>query len=256
MPGFYRFNELTRERLQALAPEALIVLPVGATEQHGPHLPVGTDTFAVQQIASDAAEVASSEITTILAPALPFGSSHHHLPFGGTFSFSTETYYRVLVELLESLVAGGFKKAFILNGHGGNSELIQLAARDVARANPISVAAAPYWTIAWDSLVAAGIHNQGKLPGHAGRFETSLVMAMRPELVVEPRPHRDFPEASGEPRVASPFRSEHHGSWQAIDGFTDSPDLGTAETGNRAIELTVAAVSRAFVTFYRETEIA
>jgi creatinine amidohydrolase len=256
MPGFYHFSELTRERLKSLAPEALIVLPVGATEQHGPHLPVGTDTFAVQQIANDAALVASSEITTILAPTLPFGSSHHHLPFGGTFSFSTETYYRVLVELLESLVAGGFRRAFILNGHGGNSELIQLAARDVARANPISVAAAPYWTIAWDALVAAGIHQQGKLPGHAGRFETSLVMAMRPELVVEPRPHRELPEVPGEPRVASPFRSEHHGSWQAMDGFTDSPDLGTAELGSRALELTVEAVAEAFVSFHRESETA
>lgn len=253
MPGFYQFNELTRERLKALAPEALVVLPVGATEQHGPHLPVGTDTFAVQQIARQAAELASADATLILAPTLPFGSSHHHLPFGGTFSLSTETYYRVLVELLESLVAGGFRRAFILNGHGGNSELIQLAARDVARAHPISVAAAPYWTIAWDALVAAGIHQQGKLPGHAGRFETSLVLAMRSALVVEPRPHRDLPETSGEPRVASQFRSEHHGSWQAMDGFTDSPDLGTPEIGERALALIAESVSRAFLTFYRES---
>lgn len=252
MPGFHLFNELTRERLKELAPEALVVLPVGATEQHGPHLPVGTDTFAVQYIARSAAQSASSEITTILAPALPFGSSHHHLPFGGTFSFSTETYYRLLVELLESLVAGGFRKAFILNGHGGNAELIQLAARDVAREHPISVAAAPYWTISWDALVEAGIHQQGKLPGHAGRFETSLVLAMRPDLVVEPRPHRDLPEASGVPRVASPYRSEHHGSWQAMDGFTDSPDLGEAEIGEHALALTIEAVSQTFVAFARE----
>lgn len=252
MPGFYLFNELTRERLKELAAEALVVLPVGATEQHGPHLPVGTDTFAVQYIARSAAQQASSEITTVLAPALPFGSSHHHLPFGGTFSFSTETYYRLLVELLESLVAGGFRKAFILNGHGGNAELIQLAARDVARSHPISVAAAPYWTIAWDALVDAGIHQHGKLPGHAGRFETSLVLAMRPDLVVEPRPHRDLPEPLGQPRIASPYRAEHHGSWQAMDGFTDSPDLGSAEIGERALAATIEAVSRAFVEFTRE----
>jgi creatinine amidohydrolase len=252
MPGFYRFNELTRERLNELAPEALIVLPVGATEQHGPHLPVGTDSFAIERIAAESAQAASSDITTILAPTLPFGSSHHHLPFGGSFSLSTETYYRVLVELLESLVAGGFRKAFILNGHGGNSELIQLAARDVARANPISVAAAPYWTIGWDALVAAGIHQQGKLPGHAGRFETSLVLAMRPELVVEPRPHRDLESTSAEPRAVSPFRAERHGWWKSIDGFTDSPDLGTAETGQRALQLIVNEVANAFVAFARE----
>jgi creatinine amidohydrolase len=254
MPGFHLFNELTRERLKELAPEALVVLPVGATEQHGPHLPVGTDTFAVQHIARNAAERASAEITTVLAPVLPFGSSHHHLPFGGTFSVSTETYYRLLVELLESLVAGGFRKAFIVNGHGGNAELIQLAARDVAREHPISVAAAPYWTIGWDALVEAGIHQQGKLPGHAGRFESSLVLALRPDLVVEPRPHRDLPAGTGEPRMTSPFRAEHHGSWQAMDGFTDSPDLGSAEIGEQALELTVAAVAAAFVSFAEECD--
>jgi creatinine amidohydrolase len=256
MPGFYYFNELPRERLNELAPEALIVLPVGATEQHGPHLPTGTDVFAVERIAREASQVAAAEITTILAPTLPFGSSHHHLPFGGSFSLSTETYYRVLVELLESLVAGGFKKVFILNGHGGNSELIQLAARDVARDHPISVAAAPYWTIAWDGLVAAGIHRQGKLPGHAGRFETSLVLAMRPELVVEPRPSRDLAAASGEPRAASPFRAEHHGSWQAMDGYTDSPALGAAEIGEQALQLIVDAVAGAFVAFTNEASAA
>jgi creatinine amidohydrolase len=255
MPGFHLFNELTRERLKGLAPEALVVLPVGATEQHGPHLPVGTDTFAVQYIARNAAERASAEITTVLAPALPFGSSHHHLPFGGTFSLSTETYYRVLVELLESLVAGGFRKAFIVNGHGGNAELIQLAARDVARDHPISVAAAPYWTIAWDALVDAGIHQQGKLPGHAGRFESSLVLALRPDLIIEPRPHRDLPAASGAPRPTSPYRSEHHDSWQAMDGFTDSPDLGDAEIGEQALELIVETVAAAFISFTREPDL-
>jgi creatinine amidohydrolase len=256
MAGYHLFNELTRERLNELAPEALVVLPVGATEQHGPHLPVGTDHFAVERVARQAARAASERITAVVTPTLPFGSSEHHLQFGGTLSFSTETYYRVLVELVESLVTDGFRQIFILNGHGGNSELIQLAARDVALRRAVSVAAAPYWTIAWDELVAAGIHKGGRMPGHAGRFETSLILADRPELVVEPRPHRDLPEGIAELRVSTPFRAEHHGFWTDIDGYTDSPDLGTAEIGNRSFDAIIGAVAEAFVTFAQDAEAA
>jgi creatinine amidohydrolase len=254
MAGYHLFNELTRERLNQLAPDALVVLPVGATEQHGPHLPVGTDHFAVERIARQAAMAASDRITTVVAPTLPFGSSEHHLQFGGTLSFSTETYYRVLVDLVESLVTDGFRQIFILNGHGGNSELIQLAARDVALRRVVSVGAAPYWTIAWDALVAAGIHQGGRLPGHAGRFETSLILADRAELVVEPRPHRDLPDGIAELRMAAPFRAEHNGFWTSIDGYTDSPDLGTMDLGNQAFEAIVGAVAETFVTFTQDAE--
>lgn len=247
---YYRFEELTRDRLRALAATALVVLPVGATEQHGPHLPVGTDTFGVTHIAHEAARMAGAQIDIVVAPTLPFGSSQHHLAFGGTLSLGTETYYRVLVDLVRSLITDGFSRIFILNGHGGNSELIQLAARDVALVEPASIAAAPYWTIAWDGLVRTGIHTRGRLPGHAGRFETSVVMALRPELVVEPRPHRDEPPASAAPAMTAPYRAEHHGSWQAIDGYSDSPDLGSAALGEAALAEVIAAVGAAFVEFH------
>lgn len=254
MPGFYRFNEQTRERLKELAKTALVVLPVGATEQHGPHLPVGTDSFAVERIAVESAQKASDRIDVVVTPTLPFGSSQHHLQFGGTLSLTTETYYRVLVDLVESLITDGFKAIFILNGHGGNSELIQLAARDVALRLPASVGAAPYWTIAWDALVAAGIHQGGRMPGHAGRFETSVVQALRPELVVEPRPSRELPEGIAELRMAAPYRAEHHGWWGSIDGYTDSPALGTPELGELALEAVTGAVGDAFVEFYQDGE--
>ncbi len=254
MSGFYRFNEQTRVRIGELAKDALVVLPVGATEQHGPHLPVGTDSFAIERIAVESAQKASDRINVVVAPTLPFGSSEHHLQFGGTLSLSTETYYRVLVDLVESLITDGFTKIFIINGHGGNSELIQLAARDVALRKAASVAAAPYWTIAWDALVEAGIHQGGRMPGHAGRFETSVIQALRPELVVEPRPHRDLPEGFGELRMAAPYRAEHHGWWASVDGYTDSPDLGTAEIGELSLAAVTGAVADAFVEFSQAAE--
>jgi creatinine amidohydrolase len=120
------------------------------------------------------------------------------------------------------------RRIFILNGHGGNNELIQLVARDMALKHPAQLAAASYWTIAWDALVAARAHSQVELPGHAGIFETSLMLALHPELVQEPRPHRDAP-AETTPRKQVPYRVELHGAWQQIDGYTDSPDQARTE---------------------------
>jgi len=246
-------RELTREQARARAPEALLVFPVGALEQHGPHLPVGTDDYLVENVARQAAAKAADRIPVLVAPTLPFGSSHHHLPFGGTMSVSTETYYRVVRELTESLLIDGFRRIFILNGHGGNHELIQLVARDLALTHEADLAAASYWTIAWDALTALGLHEHGRLPGHAGVFETSAILALHPELVREPRPHRDGPFAVS-PRASAPYRSELHGSWQRIEGFTDSPDRGSAVLGRRALDAIAGAVAAAFVEFYQASK--
>jgi hypothetical protein len=69
-----------------------------------------------------------------------------------------------------------------------------------------------------------------------------------------PRPHRDLPEGIAELRVSTPFRAEHHGFWTGIDGYTDSPDLGTADLGNRSFEAIVGAVAEALVTFTHDAE--
>ena len=81
-------NELTRGELNQIAPEAVVVLPTGATEQHGPHLPVGTDTFAVEAVARGAVAALADRMPVLMAPVLPYGSSHHHLSFGGTMSLT------------------------------------------------------------------------------------------------------------------------------------------------------------------------
>jgi len=245
------YEEYTREELRAITPQALVVLPVGATEQHGPHLPVGVDTYAVTHIAHAAAEALAGQIPVLVAPTLPYGSSHHHLPFGGTLSISTETYLRTVGNLVESLIVGGFRRIFILNGHGGNNELIQLVARDMALRHPANIAAASYWSIAWDGLIAIDAHRQGGLPGHAGMFETSLMLALHPALIREPRPHRDDP-GSTDPRGAVPYRTELHGAWQRINGYTDSPDLASAERGERYLGVIVQEVAHAFSAFHQQ----
>lgn len=243
------FADHTRERLNVLAPSALVLIPLGAVEQHGPHLPTGTDYYTVDHLAREAAKLLQPELPVLVTPALAFGSSDHHLPFGGTLSLSTQVYYSVLVDLLRSLSTCGFRRIFFLNGHGGNHEIMQLAARDLALQKKIAVGAASYWNLAWDALIATGAH-EFRLPGHAGRFETSLMLALRNECVSLDRPRRDDALGS-DPRGFSPMRIERHGSWQEIDGYSDSPASASAELGQSYLRVIVSAVASSLRDFYR-----
>lgn len=248
--NFKLFAELNREQIRAAAPDSLVVLPIGATEQHGPHLATGMDYFMVEAIAREAALIASAQIPVMVTPALPFGSSHHHFVFGGTLSLSTTTYYQVLYELVESLVTDGFTRIFLLNGHGGNHELAQLAVRDIVLKHPVRAAAGSYWAVAWDALVAVDAHLGRRLPGHAGDFESSLMLALRPELVAKDRPSGERADDEDPRGRQAPFRDERHGAWQSINGFTDSPAQADAARGLVFRNAITQAVAQAWVELY------
>jgi len=253
-PSRLLFAEMTRVELRTIAADTLVVLPLGATEQHGPHLPAGTDSFAIEHLAREAAIRAASEISVTVAPPLPFGSSNHHLMFGATLSLSSETYYRVLTDVIRSLATDGFRRIFLVNGHGGNHEIAQLAARDMALELPIRVAAGSYWIVAWDALFAVEAHRACYLPGHAGCFETSMMLVLRPELVSPDRPHREYHRDTGQRDFHPPYRHERQGLWKDMDGYTDSPDAASAEKGRKYQEAVVGALAAAFVEFAREED--
>lgn len=149
------------------------------------------------------------------------------------------------------MIIDGARRIFLLNGHGGNQELNQLVARDVALEQAadsgVSIAAASYWQIAADSLTAEFGHTGMPLPGHAGAFETSTMLASQPRHVREPRAVRDvdpFPAA-----VSAGVRVETAGSWKVFDGFTDFPHRATAEQGQRALDLVIRDVATALDAF-------
>jgi creatinine amidohydrolase len=245
------FAELTRTDLADLAPGSLAVVPFGATEQHGPHLPSGTDSFHAEWVAREAAARAADKISVIVTPTLPFGSSEHHFPFGGTISLPTTTYYEVATAIVESLIRDGFRRIFLVNGHGGNHELVQLVARDVALREPAAIAATSWWSAAWDVMIAAGAHGVGRLPGHAGGFETSLMMALRPELVAtDLMPTREPSPSPSDARFPGPIRDERHGFWQSIDGYSDGPRLASKKSGRQWLDLAAAELARLYVRFF------
>jgi creatinine amidohydrolase len=244
------FAELTRTDLADLAPRALAVVPLGATEQHGPHLPTGTDFFHAEWVAREAAGRAADRIPIVVTPTLPFGSSEHHFPFGGTISLPTTVYYDAVTAIVESLTRDGFTKVFLVNGHGGNHELIQLVARDIALRLPVAVAASSWWNAAWDVMVAAGALEVGRLPGHAGGFETSLMQAIHGGLVRDDlMPTREPAPSPPDHRFPPLLREERHGFWQSIDGYSDGPRLANPEAGRRWLDVAAAELERLYIAF-------
>jgi creatinine amidohydrolase len=188
----------------------------------------------------------------LVAPPVAYGSSAHHLPFGGTLSLTTETLLRVLLELGRSAAASGFRRIFFLNGHGGNHELAELAARDLALELRIAVGAGSWWVMAREELLEVGAGRVTTIPGHAGAFETAAVLAAAGKLVKSDLPARleSPPTRASNPR----FRTEVHGSWRAIDGFSDSPADASAELGAAFLEAAIGRVADDLRSFYRSTE--
>lgn len=140
---------------------------------------------------------------------------------------------------------------FIVNGHGGNHELIAVAARDLALEVGIEVGACSWWSLASEELVAAGALDIGRLPGHAGAFESSLVLALDESLVREPRPHRDDEDPSARAgTIDAKMRVERPGSWQTIDGFTDSPDAGRADLGRTFLDVAAKKLALTMAEFF------
>src|SRR5918996_435005 len=136
---------LKAAELQGLAArEAIVVLPVAAMEQHGPHLPVMVDTLLCGEIARRAALRASGRHPVVVAPTVWSGLSEHHMPFGGTFTLDFATFRSLIECLCRSLLRHGFRRVLLLNGHGGNVAALRVVV-DELRGLEMRLATATYW---------------------------------------------------------------------------------------------------------------
>ena len=210
MSAVRRWDALTREEIAALAPEALLVLPVGSTEQHGPHLATGTDALIATAIAERAAAAAASPPTILLAPTLAYGASAHHLPFGGTLSLDVATFQLVLRDLLASAASAGVGRVFVLNGHGGNAAACAIAVAEASREL---------------GLLAATRDAVG--PRRRGRDRRSRPGARRKLRDVARARPRSGPRPAG--ARASPRRADRLARGRA-DSSSASPDAGRSST--------------------------
>ncbi|WP_245581132.1 creatininase family protein [Paenibacillus ginsengihumi] len=219
------------------------VVPLAAVEQHGPHLPVGTDRMICREVCYRSAERAVARgAKLLLAPTLAVGCSEHHLAFGGTLSFTSGTYWRMLTDIGESLVKDGFRKIIFLNGHGGNEPMMHQAAQDLAVRHPVWTAAASYWSIARSALEAAGAPELGRVPGHAGGFERSLVLAISPELVKRERMPSSHVERHWIAAGPAGTFVGRHGELTGVSGYTDAADRASAEKGRLYLDAVTVSV--------------
>jgi creatinine amidohydrolase len=246
----FRLAELTREELRARLPQATVVLPTGSTEQHGPHLPLMTDALMAETVAVRATELVGERADVLVAPALPYGCSHHHLAVGGALTVTQRSYIAFLVDLGEGLARMGGRRLVLLNGHGGNEDALRVVANElvVERRLDLTVTAAAYWTLGSKALAPG---TAGLSPGHAGNFETSLVLAVRPELAHLDR--RFPPDQSPRPLAVAgqigrvPVRVP--GIWEASQGVTDAATDANAEEGARTLEAIVRATAAFLLEF-------
>lgn len=246
-------GELTRDRVAALAPEGLAVLTVSATEQHGEHLPLLTDWRIGSHITEGVCRRLAAEFPIVACPVLPYGNSHHHFPYP-TLSLRSETMIAVLKDLVDSLARTGFRRVFILNSHGGNDEAIRITARDMARELGIAIGASSYWTPAHERLrdmLAAAAPGITRVPGHAGNFETSVMLAIEPELVhLERRPElrQDAPQKQ---ELRNRVYIQRPGNSVGLDGVSDDSRHADVAAGQAAMDVIIEEVATVLRDFYR-----
>lgn len=190
----------TAEASDALERASVAIIPIGATEQHGPHLDLRTDIAIATELARRLDHALGER--AILCPPMAYGLSEHHLGFPGTLTLRPATMLAFLRDVCESLVANGITKVVVVNGHGGNTDATRLAAREIGRDLGCSVA-----HLMWGQLIGdltPAYFEQGHRYHHACEIETSLAMECDPSLV----------RADALPGPAE---------IAALDGFTDSP---------------------------------
>jgi creatinine amidohydrolase len=176
-----RWQKLRRDEIAALAEhDPVLLLPIGAIEQHGPHLPVDTDANSVSTIAERAAARVGPDGALVL-PTIHWGLSPYWMPFAGTITLRPETILALISDIGRSVAGHGFRRLVIINGHGGNGGIIGVAATQLAD-HGLRAIALSYWALLGSDLGSITPADHGHI-GHAGQTETSLQLHLQPDRV-------------------------------------------------------------------------
>ncbi len=230
--------ELTWPEAEARFRETdLVLLPVGAIEQHGPHLPLDTDAYDADRLAREVA-AACSDPKPLVLPLIPYGVSYHHEDFAGTLSVRNETMAQIIYDIGMGAARCGATKLVIVNGHGGNGAALAFAAQMINRDARIFTCVESGETSDVDIDAMAETHNDV----HAGEVETSTTLALRPELVRMDKARSAVPGFSS--RYLD-FTNQRGVDWNAYthrispSGVLGDPTKATAEKGRRMWDVMV-----------------
>ena len=177
-----QWSEMTWQDFGAADPARWIaVLPLAATEQHGPHLPLGVDRFIAEAYLAHAAALIPDDLPVTFLPVQPIGQSDEHLRFPGTLSFSAETVIRAWTEIGESVHRAGVRKLVLISSHGGNVAGMDIVARDLRTRRDMLVATCGWHRFGYPEGTFAAAERRHGI--HAGDIETSIMRAARPDTV-------------------------------------------------------------------------
>lgn len=245
-----RYSDETSPSLRDLFARGVgVLLPTGSVEQHGPHLPVGTDAMIAEALAH--AVIARLSSDCLVLPAVWYGFAPHHMSFKGTVTLRAQTYLALVGDISRSIFGHGARHLVILNGHGGNIAPLRMLSADLAR----ECGRAPLIVTYWETINRE-IHEIFAEPelvcGHACALETSLALHLFPQVV-----RREAIPAgrSGEPGphmfgTAAAFEGLDFGKFSA-NGVIGDPSLASAEVGARLFALLVDKLTATVAQYLR-----
>ncbi len=221
-------TDLSWPAVQSLPNNLPVLIPVAAVEQHGHHLPVATDSMLLGEIVRRVEEAMSASV--LIAPLMWLGNSDHHLDFPGTLSAAPRVYLDLLVGLFDNMIAHGFTRLYMLNGHGGNDvpgkQAVFELRQKYRQRNDLLLLFSTYWSLGghpWEEHPDIVQHEMG----HACEWETSMILRIAPHLVGDYRNTEEVPPGN-------PFLPATRG-WitkeRSTPGHIGQPHLATPEKG-------------------------
>jgi len=239
------WQNLTSPKLNAYDRNSPVILPIAAIEQHGPHLPVATDRIINEHFCAQLDQQLGKRV--LILPTIAVTSSRHHMDFAGTLTVTPTTLWAQIVETLECVAEHGFRNLILFNSHGGNTGVARVALDQLGTALPdCHVVTITWWQLVADKIAKFNESGFGGV-GHAGEFETSLVMIAEPELVdhtaIEPRQNAPtFAWAEADllrgPKAAL-YRTMKHVSPNGVQG---DPTAASREKGEAITQIVVAGL--------------
>jgi creatinine amidohydrolase len=233
------FSSLTAPQLNAMAArDAIIIVPVGSTEQHGPHLPVMVDYRLATEVARRGAlKLAAAGHPVLVTPTVWTGFAEHHMELGGTITLDYAVFHGVIRGVVRSLARDGFRRICVLNGHGGNIAPLVVAVSELTVELKIPLVYFSYWEIA-EAATKAILEYQDKIL-HACEGETSMMMAVEPALIDRSRLHEAKGPDQDRPEIEA-LVGKNVFRWQTLNarsrrGVIGNGAAGTPEKGERLL---------------------
>lgn len=221
----------------------VVILPIGSTEQHGPHLPVEVDSLLVTEVAHRAAALAPPHAPALVLPTLWVSLAEHHMAYAGSLTLDFETLLAFVRCVVRSLQRQKFCRILLLNGHGGNMAALTLVVDTLSAEFELPLATATYWNVAAQEF-AAILEGQPNLL-HACEAETSMVMFLRPDLVDAQAACAVAAAPTGFLQEGGVHRWRDMSHWSR-SGVVGTPRLASAEKGARLLEAAASALADQF----------